>query len=78
MPSRLLKPKVTCRKYTFLTEVELKRVLSRLKQRKYGIKDYAVEVDEFSIEQYHYEPYSRGRIRFNPGTYFNVYIEYIV
>ena len=88
---KLLNPKVHFVERKFLTEDQMLRLLKKFKQKKFGFKDYAVEVEEVVLDA----PYKQcfyiktksmyGRLgelervkSLNPGSYFHLRIEYIV
>ena len=93
---KLLNPKVHSQSRKWCTEKQMFAILKKLKQKKYGFKDYAVEVEEVEIKQTTQIPYhlktttlnanigrkclgqAEGAVMLTPGTYFHVYVEYIV
>lgn len=50
MTARLLKPaKVVVREYHSITHTELKKLLAARKQKKYGFKEVAYEVEDLGL-----------------------------
>lgn len=81
MTAYLLEPKVRTVDFKFLTQAELNKLLKRIKQKKYGMKIAAVDVDEITVDVK--EPVQktnrfREKQRIEPGNYFNVHLEYVV
>jgi len=81
MSARLLDPKVHFVERKLLTEKQLNSILRKLKQKKYGFKDYAVDVEEVTIDKDAKQRSASGQSVLNTikhGTYFNIRVEYIV
>ena len=87
---KLLNPKVVVVKREYLTEKQLLSLLKKLKQKKYGFKEYAVDVEEVIVTKeivitHYYKSnsmYGRkgdisGSSKIKPGNYFNLHLEYI-
>lgn len=85
---RLLNPKVQSMSRKWCTEKQMLQILKKLKMKKYGFKDYAIEVEEVTVDKHQTIEYrasdkyqSRIRetdIKLNPDeSYFHVYVEYI-
>jgi hypothetical protein len=77
MSQYLLTPRVICRNYQLITSTELNQLLKRLKSKKLGLKDYAVDVEEVEKTV----PFSRDNdpwTSLKPGMYYNVHLEYMI
>ncbi len=53
MPAKLLNPKVIVRIFEDVSHSDMKRLLRARKQKKFGFKDVAYEVEEVSKDRYH-------------------------
>lgn len=87
--SKLLKPKVSYFLRKFLTEDQMIRLLKKIKSKKFGAKDFAIEIEEEEVKfQTTHRIICQKYLRYGstiihediiePGKYFHVYIEYIV
>lgn len=86
--SKLLKPKVSFLRRKFLTEDQMIRLLKKIKSKKFGAKDFAVEIEEEEVKFQTTHRVIRTYLRYAtsiihedtipPGKYFHVYVEYIV
>lgn len=81
---RLLNPKVICRNYELVTLADVKRIIAAGKSKRCGMKDFAVEVEEVELTECteitvpsRFNRWPETKI-LNPGSYFNVRLEYIV
>lgn len=75
---RLLNPKVHSQSRKWCTEKQMLAILKKLKQKKYGFKDYAVDVEEVT-EIPGFIKIAGNNVKLNPEeSYFHVYVEYIV
>lgn len=79
MTVSLLNPKVCSVNFKQLTQVELNKLLKKLKNKKLGFTMAAVDVTEVE-----YDDYVRRVNRYKersvlpPGSYFDVHVEYVV
>lgn len=74
------------------TEKQMLQVLKKLKMKKYGFKDYAVDIEEVIVDKHQTIEYHNKQKRYTyrernpagdeklkPGeSYYHVYVEYIV
>ena len=91
MSAKLLDPKVHYVYRRFLTEKQMLGLLKKFKQKKYGMKIYAVDVEEVELTKpktieyrQNIEAFGRSRgdlidtIELRPGNYFHLRVEYIL
>ena len=79
MPAYLLKPVVCTCECKMLTQGQLNKLLRGIKSKKFGTSLVAVDVEEIVTKKvtevnHRYEP----NVRLQPGSYFNVHVEYVV
>jgi len=79
MNQYLLDPVVHTCECKMLTPDQFRRLLTRLKSKKFGAKLLALDVDEITIKDVtRVENQFRERVSLMPGNYFNVHVEYVV
>ena len=73
----MLNPRVRSVKLYGLTQPELKRLLTKLKSRKFAAKEFAVDVEEVETCPERVTFHRNKRLSaVPPGPYFNVLVEY--
>ena len=78
MSAKLLKPKVHFVYRRFLTEKQMLGLLKKFKQKKYGMKIYAVDVEEVVLTNPKtIELHRHMKAKLIPGNYFHLRVEYI-
>lgn len=84
----LLNPKVQVMSRKYLTEKEFKTFQTKIKRKKMGFKDIALDVEEVLVKEAieikksfvcgDSKGYYNQTVTIKPGTYYHVYMEYLV